>query len=182
MVKRCLTGLALLGLVASLGAADEPLTVDVVAWFPDLSSDTRVSQAGLVGGLDYLFLNGIGVDSLSGTIPTLVFVLFQMSFACITVALVLGAIVDRMKFSAWIVFTVLWIVLIYCPIAHWVWGGGWMGAMGALDFAGGTVVHINAGVEQVGDERSHRAIGVVDHAHQCPPQAFPIWRRTCSSD
>ena len=89
---------------------------------------------------------GIGVDSLSGTIPTFVFALFQMTFACITVALVLGSVVDRMKFSSWIVFTVLWVTFIYCPVAHWVWGGGWMGAMGALDFAGGTVVHINAGV------------------------------------
>ncbi len=103
-------------------------------------------KAGLVGGLSHLFLNGIGVDTLSGSIPTSVFALFQMTFACITVALVLGAIVDRMKFSAWIVFTILWVTLIYCPIAHWVWGGGWMGSMGALDFAGGTVVHINAGV------------------------------------
>jgi Amt family ammonium transporter len=103
-------------------------------------------KAGIVGGLSNAFMAGIGVDSLSGTIPTYVFVLFQMTFACITVALVLGSIVDRMKFSAWIVFTVLWVTFIYCPIAHWVWGGGWMGRMGALDFAGGTVVHINAGV------------------------------------
>jgi len=103
-------------------------------------------QAGLVGGLDFLFLNGIGVDSLSGTIPTYVFVLFQMTFAGITVALVLGSIVDRMKFSAWVVFTMLWLTFIYSPVAHWAWGGGWMGEMGALDFAGGTVVHINAGV------------------------------------
>jgi Amt family ammonium transporter len=104
------------------------------------------SNAGIVGGLQNLFLAGIGVDSLSGTIPTYVFALFQMTFAGITVALVLGSAVDRMKFSAWIVFTVLWVTFIYCPIAHWVWGGGWMGEMGALDFAGGTVVHINAGV------------------------------------
>ena len=104
------------------------------------------SKAGIVGGLQNLFLAGIGVDSLSGTIPTYVFALFQMTFAGITVALVLGSVVDRMKFSAWIVFTVLWTTFIYCPIAHWVWGGGWMGEMGALDFAGGTVVHINAGV------------------------------------
>jgi Amt family ammonium transporter len=69
-----------------------------------------------------------------------------MTFAGITVALVLGSVVDRMKFSAWIIFTLLWVTLIYSPIAHWVWGGGWMGSMGALDFAGGTVVHINAGV------------------------------------
>lgn len=101
---------------------------------------------GIIGGLDHLFLNGIGVESLSGTIPTYIFVLFQMTFAGITVALVLGSIVDRMKFSSWIVFTVLWVTFVYTPIAHWVWGGGWMAKMGALDFAGGTVVHINAGV------------------------------------
>jgi Amt family ammonium transporter len=104
------------------------------------------THGGLVGGLDHLFMNGIGVDSVTGSIPTFVFALFQMTFACITVALVLGSIVDRMKFSAWLVFTVLWLTVIYAPIAHWVWGGGWMGGMGALDFAGGTVVHINAGV------------------------------------
>ncbi len=103
-------------------------------------------KAGVIGGLSHFFMSGIGVDSLSGSIPTYVFALFQMTFACITVALVLGSIVDRMKFPAWIVFTILWVTFIYCPIAHWVWGGGWMGEMGALDFAGGTVVHINAGV------------------------------------
>jgi Amt family ammonium transporter len=103
-------------------------------------------KAGLAGGLDNLFLAGIAVTSLWGSIPTYVFALFQMTFAGITVALVLGSVVDRMKFSSWIVFTVLWVTFIYCPIAHWVWGGGWIGRMGALDFAGGTVVHINAGV------------------------------------
>jgi len=103
-------------------------------------------KAGIFGGLENMFLAGIGVHSLSGSIPTYVFALFQMTFAGITVALVLGSVVDRMKFSAWIVFTILWVTFIYCPIAHWVWGGGWMGNMGALDFAGGTVVHINAGV------------------------------------
>lgn len=103
-------------------------------------------KGGVIGGLGHLFLNGIGVGSLTGSIPTLVFVLFQMTFACITVALVLGSIVDRMKFSSWILFTVLWITVVYCPIAHWVWGGGWLSKLGALDFAGGTVVHINAGV------------------------------------
>jgi Amt family ammonium transporter len=102
--------------------------------------------AGITGGLDHFFLAGIGIESLSGSIPTYVFALFQMTFACITVALVLGAVVDRMKFSSWMVFTVLWVTFVYCPIAHWVWGGGWMGEMGALDFAGGNVVHINAGV------------------------------------
>ncbi|MCU0561981.1 MAG: ammonium transporter [Desulfobacterales bacterium] len=103
-------------------------------------------QGGIIGGLDYLFFSGITPASLEGTIPTNVFGLFQMTFACITVALVLGSVVDRMKFSAWIVFAVLWVSFVYAPVAHWVWGKGWMADMGALDFAGGTVVHINAGV------------------------------------
>ncbi|MFH2065835.1 MAG: ammonium transporter [Pseudomonadota bacterium] len=103
-------------------------------------------QAGIIGGFDHLLMRGIGVGSLTGTIPTMLFALFQMTFAGITVALVLGSIVDRMKFSSWIVFSILWVTFIYCPVAHWVWGGGWMAKMGALDFAGGNVVHINAGV------------------------------------
>jgi Amt family ammonium transporter len=103
-------------------------------------------KAGIVGGLQHMAMAGITPATLQGSIPANVFALFQMTFACITVALVLGSIVDRMKFSAWIVFTVLWVTFVYCPIAHWVWGGGWMAKMGALDFAGGTVVHINAGV------------------------------------
>jgi ammonium transporter, Amt family len=103
-------------------------------------------RAGIIGGLSHWMLAGIGPASVSGTIPAYVFVLFQMTFAGITVALVLGSVVDRMKFSAWLVFTLLWVTLVYCPIAHWVWGGGWMAEMGALDFAGGNVVHINAGV------------------------------------
>ncbi len=103
-------------------------------------------KAGFIGGLDHLLLNGITINSVTGTIPTYLFILFQMTFAGITVALILGSIVDRMKFSSWVVFCVLWITFVYCPIAHWVWGGGWMADMGALDFAGGNVVHINAGV------------------------------------
>lgn len=101
---------------------------------------------GIFGNLEYIFLMGIDHTSITGTIPTLVFVVFQMTFACITVALVLGAVVDRIKFSSWIVFSILWITVVYAPVAHWAWGGGWMHAMGALDFAGGNVVHINAGV------------------------------------
>lgn len=115
-----------------------------VAWGYSIAFGPDIK--GLIGGMDFLMLRGIGPESLTGTIPTYVFVLFQMTFAGITVALVIGAVVDRMKFSAWIVFTVLWVTLVYCPIAHWVWGGGWMGTLGALDFAGGNVVHINAGV------------------------------------
>jgi Amt family ammonium transporter len=103
-------------------------------------------KAGIIGGFDHVFMQGIGVDSLTGTIPTYIFALFQMTFAGITVALVLGSIVDRMKFSSWIVFSILWVTFIYCPIAHWVWGGGWMAEMGAVEFAGGIVVNLNAGV------------------------------------
>ncbi len=103
-------------------------------------------QAGIIGNFDYFMLSGIGPKSLSGTIPTYVFLLFQMTFAGITVALIIGSVVDRMKFSAWVVFTILWVTIVYLPIAHWVWGGGWLSEIGALDFAGGNVVHINAGI------------------------------------
>ena len=99
------------------------------------------------GGLSKSFLAGVGVDAVSGTIPETVFVTFQMTFAIITPALIVGAFVDRMRFPALIVFIGLWVLLVYAPIAHWVWGdGGWLGARGVLDFAGGTVVHINAGI------------------------------------
>jgi ammonium transporter, Amt family len=115
-----------------------------VVWGYSLAFGT--DRAGLIGGFEFFLLNGIGVDSISGTIPQFVFVVFQMTFAGITLALVIGSVVDRLRFAAWIVFSVLWVTLVYCPVAHWAWGGGWMGEMGALDFAGGTVVHINAGV------------------------------------
>jgi len=101
---------------------------------------------GLVGGLDKLFLAGIGVDTLSGTIPESVFSIFQLTFAIITPALIVGAFAERMKFSAMLLFMGLWVTLVYAPVAHWVWGGGWLSDKGVLDFAGGTVVHINAGV------------------------------------
>ena len=99
-----------------------------------------------IGSLDKLFLAGVTVDSLSGTIPESVFMTFQMTFAIITPALIVGAFAERMKFSALIWFMALWLTLVYVPIWHWVWGGGWIADLGALDFAGGTVVHINAGV------------------------------------
>ncbi len=102
--------------------------------------------AGITGNLSHFFLKGIGVNDLSGTIPAYVFIVFQMTFAGITVALISGSVVERMKFSSWIVFAALWLTFIYSPVCHWVWGGGWLGSDGALDFAGGTVVHINAGV------------------------------------
>jgi len=99
-----------------------------------------------IGSLEKLFLAGVTVDALSGTIPESVFMTFQMTFAIITPALIVGAFAERMKFSAMIWFMALWLTLVYVPIWHWVWGGGWIADLGALDFAGGTVVHINAGV------------------------------------
>ncbi len=99
------------------------------------------------GGLSKAFLQGVSVDSLSGTIPESVFIIFQMTFAIITPALIVGSLAERMKFSAMLWFMGIWLTLVYAPIAHWVWGdGGWLGGRGILDFAGGTVVHINAGV------------------------------------
>ena len=99
-----------------------------------------------VGGLSNFLFANVSVDSLSGTIPETVFAMFQLTFAIITPALIVGAFAERMKFSAMLWFTAIWVTLVYFPVAHWVWGGGWLGADGALDFAGGTVVHINAGV------------------------------------
>ena len=99
-----------------------------------------------IGSFDKLFLSGMTVDSLSGTIPESVFMTFQMTFAVITPALIVGAFAERMKFSAMLWFMGAWLTLVYVPIWHWVWGGGWIADLGALDFAGGTVVHINAGV------------------------------------
>jgi len=101
---------------------------------------------GIIGYLDKALLNGVTVNSLQGTIPEVLFSMFQLTFAAITVALVSGAYIERMKFSAWVLFSTLWMSLVYVPIAHWVWGGGFLAKLGALDFAGGTVVHINAGI------------------------------------
>ena len=99
------------------------------------------------GGLGEAFLKGVTVDSMSGTIPETVFMAFQMTFAIITPALIVGAFAERMKFSAMLWFMGLWLTIVYAPICHWVWGsGGWLGGKGILDFAGGTVVHINAGI------------------------------------
>jgi ammonium transporter, Amt family len=99
-----------------------------------------------LGGFDKVLLTGITRDSLSGTIPETVFVMFQLTFAIITPALVIGAFAERMRFSAVLWFTAVWLMLVYVPVAHWVWGGGWLAKLGVMDFAGGTVVHVNAGV------------------------------------
>ena len=97
------------------------------------------------GGLGKAFLTGIDADTLSGTIPEVLFFAFQMTFAIITPALIVGGFAERMRFSAILVFCTLWLVLVYAPVCHWVWGGGFLGDMGVQDFAGGTVVHITAG-------------------------------------
>ncbi len=99
-----------------------------------------------VGGLDKMLLASLTKDALTGTIPESVFMTFQMTFAIITPALICGAVADRMKFSSLLVFLAAWSILVYAPICHWVWGGGFLGSDGVLDFAGGTVVHINSGV------------------------------------
>jgi Amt family ammonium transporter len=104
------------------------------------------SAQGLIGGLDKAFFKGVGRDSLTGTIPETVFAMFQLTFAIITPALVIGGFAERMRFAAVLWFSILWLLLVYVPIAHWVWGGGWLAKRGVLDFAGGIVVHLNAGV------------------------------------
>lgn len=105
--------------------------------------------SGIIGSPAKLLLAGVGVNSIADaakTIPEYIFIVYQLTFAAITVALVGGAYIERMKFSAWILFSILWMTLAYLPVAHWVWGGGFLAKLGALDFAGGSVVHINAGI------------------------------------
>ncbi len=104
---------------------------------------------GIIGGAEKLLLKGVGVNSISDlakTIPEHLFIMYQLTFAAITVALASGAYIERMKFSAWVLFSILWMTVVYLPVAHWVWGGGFLAKLGALDFAGGTVVHVNAGI------------------------------------
>src|SRR5207249_8370010 len=124
------------------------ISVQWVLWGYSLAFGTDVGH--IIGSLAWFELNGVGYDpnpDYAATIPHQAFMLFQMMFAVITPALITGAFADRMKFSAFILFTLLWATFIYDPLAHWVWGvGGWVKKLGALDFAGGTVVHISSGV------------------------------------
>ncbi len=117
-----------------------------VLWFVVGYSLAFSEGLALVGGLSKAFLSGVTRDAVSGTIPESVFVMFQMTFAIITPALIVGAYVERIKFSAVLVFSGSWLIGVYAPVAHWVWGGGWLFKMGVLDFAGGIVVHLTAGV------------------------------------
>ncbi len=119
------------------------ISVQWVLWGYTLAFGPDV--AGVVGGLGHLGLKGVGVEA-NGTIPHLLFMMFQGMFAIITVALITGTFVERFKFSALVIFALLWATIVYDPLCHWVWGGGWIGSTGALDFAGGTVVHISSGI------------------------------------
>src|SRR5262245_12658959 len=123
-----------------------------------------------LGGLQWVFLNNVGLDpNPPSTIPHYLFMCYQGTFAIITAALISGAIVERMRLSAYVLFISLWAIVVYCPIAHWVWGGGWLSKMGALDFAGGTVVHVNACVAAlvtafvVGTRRDFKSAALVPH-------------------
>jgi len=149
-----LPGLALFyaGLVRSkntISVLAQCLVIAVLAsvvWFVVGYSLSFSGDGSYVGNLDKIFLKTVSLKSLSGDIPETVFVMFQMTFAIITPALIVGAFVERIKFSAVVLFTVLWLILVYAPATHWVWGGGWLAKMGVFDFAGGLVVHTTAGV------------------------------------
>ena len=120
----------------------------VIGYSVAFTTNPSSSLNQYIGSFNYFLLGPMGLNAtnpLAATIPESVYMFFQMTFAIITPALIAGAIADRMKFSAFMWFMGLWLLFVYCPIAHWVWGGGWLGSMGALDYAGGTVVHLNAG-------------------------------------
>jgi len=108
-----------------------------------------VAQGALIGDLGNVFFASMSMESLNGSIPASLFAVFQMTFAIITPALIVGGFAERMRFSAMLLFSAIWLLVVYAPVCHWVWGGGWLGAMGLQDFAGGTVVHITAGVAAV---------------------------------
>ena len=117
-----------------------------VAGYTLAFGSSGVEQGPLIGDLGNLFLAKVSMDSVSGSIPETLFVMFQLTFAVITPALIVGGFAERMRFSAMLVFSSLWLLVVYAPVCHWVWGGGWLGNMGLQDFAGGSVVHITAGV------------------------------------
>jgi len=140
----------------------------MVAGYSLAFSDGGSLQA-VIGGLEKALLIGVEIGSVQGTIPETVFMMFQMTFAIITPALICGAVADRMKFSSLLIFTGGWVLVVYAPVAHWVWGGGFLAASGVLDFAGGTVVHINAGVAglvaavMLGKRRGYGAENMAPH-------------------
>lgn len=134
-----------LGTMMQSFAAMGVITLVWIFWGYSLSFGTDVY--GLIGGLDFLGMAGVGMEpheSIATNLPHMVFMIFQCMFAIITPALITGAFAERMRFSAFLIFIVLWCTFVYAPLCHWVWGGGWMGEMGALDFAGGAVVHMSS--------------------------------------
>ncbi len=135
-----------LSLMAQCFAIAAIVTVLWVACGYSLAFTTGGTASALIGDFSRAFLLGLDGRAMSGGIPEALFMTFQLTFAIITPALAIGSVAERMRFSALLWFTALWLLAVYVPIAHWVWGGGWLGSLGALDFAGGTVVHINAGV------------------------------------
>ncbi len=149
-----LPGLALFyaGLVRSkntISVLAQCLAIAVLAsmvWFVVGYSLSFSGEGLYIGDLSKVFLKTVNLKSLTGDIPETVFVMFQMTFAIITPALIVGAFVERIKFSAVVIFTVLWLILVYAPATHWVWGGGWLAKLGVFDFAGGLVVHTTAGI------------------------------------
>lgn len=132
-------------MMQSYGAAAVVTLVWAVAAYSLAFTDGGALNS-FVGGLDRVFLAGVTPDTVSGDLPENLFFMFQLTFAIITVAIIAGAAVERIRFSAFLIFGAVWMVLVYAPICHWVWGGGFLGEAGVLDFAGGAVVHINAGV------------------------------------
>jgi len=149
-----LPGLALFygGLVSSKNVISVLMHCIVIAclasilWLVIAYSLAFSSGNPLIGGLGNIFLSDVSKDTLSGTIPETLFFMFQMTFAIITPALIVGAYVERIKFSAVLIFSALWIIIIYAPVTHWIWGGGWLAELNIMDFAGGLVVHLTAGV------------------------------------
>jgi len=132
--------------VSMIGLSFLALALVSVQWvLAGYSLSFGTDIAGFVGGLDFLGLRGVGMDAGDGTIPGLLFMAFQLMFAGITLAIITSAVAERVRVGSFIVFGILWTTLVYDPLAHWVWGGGWASQLGALDFAGGTVVHISSG-------------------------------------
>jgi Amt family ammonium transporter len=147
------------------------ITVTWVLW--GYSMAFGPDHGGIIGGLDWFGLKGVGMDpspDYGSTIPHTAFMIFQCMFAIITPALITGAFAERMKFSAFMLFAILWATFVYTPLAHWVWGvGGWIGKLGALDFAGGTVVHISSGISAlaaaviIGKRRGYGSVAFIPH-------------------
>src|SRR6201994_3623381 len=135
--------------LATMAQSLAAVAIVSILWVAFGYSLVFVGDGPWLGTLDRAFLAGMamdGVNPAAKTIPEALFMLYQMTFAVITVALVAGSVADRMRFSAYLMFSILWFVFVYVPLAHWVWGGGFLGAMGVLDFAGGLVVHLSAGI------------------------------------